>query len=764
MTKKRKHRQNKRRHHEATQATKRRQREAAMREISQHLVEAFHQVEDAAGDQRVVPEEFADRVLAIAGDEVCSSMLADQTFSYEIANVIAERAGPERGRALASALAVRLGDRPVLTWLAVSIADLVSESDASQLEQILEIAFEHLDGDDADDAACMLARVRFDAGSPFEALSIIEPVCSRAPEHADAQAVRARFLARAALLDALSGGEVDKSVSRLASVLEIAEPSAADLDAARAALRRFADRSMLHELQSSVDAFIEADPELTRWHAEYIAEFLDEARRVGGLGPLDELGGNGELLVGALVDRGGAADPQVGPSALAALAAERAWLSGPEQVDGDDLTDDESVLGCFAASPTTPERLARAASSWLRNVRYGLWQLDLPGPHETDPIASGGSLVVDLVTRRRMFAAIPTEQLAGMPRWSVLAGAIGPVDGVWRSGTTMLVLDPRQADTITELLLAMAEAVIVAAAREHGVRVPHARPRPPKQPRPHGVLVDTEEEMEPPEADITSKAVGAALAYVVGMVEVDKRRVPQLSNIDGDPIELVSARFPVNDPLSVRKRLVTLENFESADDDLDDVDGRDDEGESNEVAAPVRWLGRQMTDTETANSLKQLEVEAKGRGWGRVLPDPGPRHWVRGFIHFRREEITVDVNSRRRLEEITDVLVRAGAGKPVIGPMVDPALDLAIPGGRLSTGNAQDPELEAAWRESWVDERVPALGGVTPREAAEDPGRRLLLESLLRQFEHDADLALAKGTRSLDVDALRELLGMSDGI
>ena len=64
----------------------------------------------------------------------------------------------------------------------------------------------------------------------------------------------------------------------------------------------------------------------------------------------------------------------------------------------------------------------------------------------------------------------------------------------------------------------------------------------------------------------------------------------------------------------------------------------------------------------------------------------------------------------------------------------------------------------------WVQERVPALEGSTPIAAAKRPNGRIVLESLLRQFEHDADLAALKGLRPLDVDALRALLGMTDGV
>ena len=178
------------------------------------------------------------------------------------------------------------------------------------------------------------------------------------------------------------------------------------------------------------------------------------------------------------------------------------------------------------------------------------------------------------------------------------------------------------------------------------------------------------------------------------------------------------------------------------------------------MAPPVRWLGRHMTAAEAASSMAQFRAEAAKRGRGPIAEPKGPRRWLRGLVRFEPSAVRVEVNSRRRLEDVTLALRLSGAGEPVVERSVDPALDLPMPGGRLRRGRASDPEVEAAWLEHWVDEPVPALEGVTPRSAAGDPKRRLLLESLLRQFEHDADVAAARGDRPRDIDAVRAALGM----
>jgi hypothetical protein len=60
----------------------------------------------------------------------------------------------------------------------------------------------------------------------------------------------------------------------------------------------------------------------------------------------------------------------------------------------------------------------------------------------------------------------------------------------------------------------------------------------------------------------------------------------------------------------------------------------------------------------------------------------------------------------------------------------------------------------------WPDLQIPALGGLTPREAAERPGSRSELELLLREMEmHEARLPEEE---RFDMDRLRETLGMAE--
>lgn len=71
-------------------------------------------------------------------------------------------------------------------------------------------------------------------------------------------------------------------------------------------------------------------------------------------------------------------------------------------------------------------------------------------------------------------------------------------------------------------------------------------------------------------------------------------------------------------------------------------------------------------------------------------------------------------------------------------------------------------ELSRKARDRWLDENVPALGGMTPREAAADPTRREQLERLLREIDARAASAGAHGFTSLSYNTpkMRRELGL----
>lgn len=764
MPSKRGRRQERRRHHQLAQAERKRERSRVARERTEQVLASFARLRSAAEDEGVEPEDFAASVFGLMGDELTGGMLADHEFGADQGHRVGLDVAAERGRQLTDAVVARLDEEPRLVWFAAALAETAEDTETA--EQILEGVVEHSqDKDAAADAAVWLGRLWLAEDMLADAIDLIDREAIRSPGHEGLQGLRAHCLSRASLLVA----PLEDAAEPLS---EADEAERAALVAASSALARFEDRSLLYALREAMEAFVAADPGLLAWRDERVAEFLAEARRLAGLDVFDELGGDRLLRfstvaaeLGLTVEGGDAGTPGGGEEALGLLATERTWLSAPEGDAADrDLSDDETLLGRFASAGSTPALLAAAARDWLSHVRYGLWQPQLPPLAARDPNGAdwrhGGVWLVDIVTRRRVFAALPYEQVEGLPRWVALAGPLVPIRGIWRSGGAMLVLEPTLADRAADAMLETAEAVAMAIAKEKGLKVPR-RPKTDwfkrEHSRPHGVLADILAPMDRFEADLTAKATGAAFGHLVGLVEAEHRRKPEMHNTDGDPIELLRATYPTPDPFRTRKSLLRHEDFEGDDDESDG-------SEDGEVAPPLRWLGRDMTPDEAQSSLAQFRAEAKRQGWGPVPEPTGPRRWVRGFVRFRESAVFVEVNSRRRFELVSELLSRAGAGEPTVEYVLDPGMDFALPGGRFRTGAAGGPESQAAWRELWYDQSLPALSGATPREAARGFEGRVLLETLLRQFEHDADEVALGGERALDVGTIRAELRMESGV
>lgn len=141
---------------------------------------------------------------------------------------------------------------------------------------------------------------------------------------------------------------------------------------------------------------------------------------------------------------------------------------------------------------------------------------------------------------------------------------------------------------------------------------------------------------------------------------------------------------------------------------------------------------------ETA--LAEVRAFAEREGGLPVQPDK-PLRWSRGTLKLGDgNRLALDVNSRERLEILVELLDENGSS----------------PKGRL----ADDGRPLDAWQKAWPDEHVPALRDMTPREAASDEDGRLLLEGLLRDFEHRAEVNRLRGAGDIDVAALRAELGV----
>lgn len=142
---------------------------------------------------------------------------------------------------------------------------------------------------------------------------------------------------------------------------------------------------------------------------------------------------------------------------------------------------------------------------------------------------------------------------------------------------------------------------------------------------------------------------------------------------------------------------------------------------------------------------------------------------VRGSVRRDGGQLVVEANSEERLERLRATVTTAVPDAQLVderrtgvAEALARAEDDAVP---LADHELSAEALEwldahmAGLEERWIDEPVPALGGVTPREAVADPTRRRDLEALLNEFETQA-AGLPAGARSFDPNRLRRRLGL----
>ena len=177
-------------------------------------------------------------------------------------------------------------------------------------------------------------------------------------------------------------------------------------------------------------------------------------------------------------------------------------------------------------------------------------------------------------------------------------------------------------------------------------------------------------------------------------------QVPQLVNFEGEEILLGKAVFDVTDPDQARTRLAAAE----------DLEGPDERGR-------FRWL---LLEEERPQGGPPGETV---RGWMDLSPD-GAR-------------LIFETNSRERLERGKQLLGRLLEG--IARHRIDELSDLRSlverdleEGREVPRDSEIPPEVEAELLEKfhvehldrWIEMELPALGGLTPREAARSPGRR----------------------------------------
>ncbi len=297
-----------------------------------------------------------------------------------------------------------------------------------------------------------------------------------------------------------------------------------------------------------------------------------------------------------------------------------------------------------------------------------------------------------------------------------------------------------------------------------------------------------------PDADELAIWYGQAIAF------------PTVVNSDRDPIVLCHAEITTAMALpelhaALDPVLDRMDEGEWCEHDTSDQASGTDGGEGDGPSEPIV-----VDDPDALNAAFDAIDEAFGsagphparpvleaRGDDEDLDDDEDEEWdedwldqgiLRGTVAFEDDRLEVDANSVARMERLLAIIASVVPDAEVV---VDERTDLrhflpsrtglaAFDGedlGDLPPTEGQDKPLPAEAESilnqfirkkeaEWVDESIPALGGLTPRQALDDPTRREDLLALLRELGGSSPIG--GGGQGFDACRIRALLGIGSEI
>lgn len=213
-----------------------------------------------------------------------------------------------------------------------------------------------------------------------------------------------------------------------------------------------------------------------------------------------------------------------------------------------------------------------------------------------------------------------------------------------------------------------------------------------------------------------------------------ERPLPVMQNTDGDPMQLTSDDFALVGPRdAVARKLSAIEGAEEP------------EEEGGNTVFTVTKAGNVMNSS-----------------WNNTIV---------GRLVLSNTRLTVETNSVRRADSLRAAIEAGLAGliRFRLRKEENTALLMEEARANASTAGAKPqaplpPDAEAAVRDfrerhmrAWLDESIPALGGMTPRQAARAPAARRKLETLLKEIERSE--AQQPGQMRIEVGWLWEELG-----
>ncbi len=147
-----------------------------------------------------------------------------------------------------------------------------------------------------------------------------------------------------------------------------------------------------------------------------------------------------------------------------------------------------------------------------------------------------------------------------------------------------------------------------------------------------------------------------------------------------------------------------------------------------------------------------------------------------GTITIAATSLTIESNSVKRADELkaaveracgTNVRYRLRSAESMDALRERAAQSTPLSNGMLTSEADMPPEVREAMRQmlakftaAWPDEPIPALGGATPRDAAQNPKLRPRLVALLKDMESRGPMTGMGAGMAMDIAAIRRELGL----
>lgn len=225
-------------------------------------------------------------------------------------------------------------------------------------------------------------------------------------------------------------------------------------------------------------------------------------------------------------------------------------------------------------------------------------------------------------------------------------------------------------------------------------------------------------------------------------------KIPILQNTDGEPLSLHKLTFRIEDAAAAFEALADLDIMESREDLLERAE-RDRSGKL--VKAHIGW---------------HKPGNAKLPSWDNT---------ILGHLTIENRTLVVEVNSTQRAGRIRKEIEKRLGSSVLYERGVVTSPERMLKEGKRPKPNPDrdrkqrdlmaDPAVRSAVKRqfeahygTWADEKLPVLGGQTPRRVVKTADGRAKVEVLLDNAEEGA--LLSDPTLRLDLDFVREQLGI----